>query len=113
MTEIATCPDCGQIMTPDNSCLPLLRDEAGNLHERIPFGAEPDFGEVQREFGLEVPATCYDCDCAIGKFHHYHCNHEVCPKCGGQLLSCYFMAPEHHQPGEYPGGGWVGPEAAS
>ena len=31
---------------------------------------------------------CPDCGAKAGCFHHIHCDMEVCPVCGQQLLSC-------------------------
>lgn len=31
---------------------------------------------------------CRDCGCKYGYFHHWLCDQETCPKCGGQILSC-------------------------
>jgi hypothetical protein len=40
MTDTATCTHCGQVMAPDSSCLPRLRDAGGHLFDRIPYGDE-------------------------------------------------------------------------
>ncbi len=68
----ATCALCGLAMTPESSCFP----GAG----RVPFGSErpPAFEGEQ----------CHDCFVARGAFHHYGCDSEECPNCGGQLLAC-------------------------
>ena len=31
---------------------------------------------------------CPDCNVVPGGRHHASCDHEVCPRCGGQLISC-------------------------
>ncbi len=31
---------------------------------------------------------CGDCGCKVGEYHQPECDHERCPKCGGQLISC-------------------------
>jgi len=35
--------------------------------------------------------TCGDCGCREGQLHKFfpNCDHEICPFCGGQLLSCF------------------------
>ncbi len=84
MTETATCPYCGQVMAPDSSCLPRLRDAAGKLFERIPYGDEAHWSQLD----FEPRETCHDCGVLTGKVHHLGCDMEQCPKCGGQALTC-------------------------
>ena len=31
---------------------------------------------------------CPDCNIVPGGKHHANCDQEICPKCGGQILSC-------------------------
>jgi hypothetical protein len=31
---------------------------------------------------------CPDCNVAPGGIHHYNCDQEQCPRCGGQLINC-------------------------
>lgn len=45
--------------------------------------------------GTELPAVkharlapCQDCGVSLGSAHHEHCQHEACPRCGGQMISC-------------------------
>ena len=35
-----------------------------------------------------IQAACGYCDAKEGQLHDYLCDHEQCPFCGGQLLSC-------------------------
>ena len=37
-----------------------------------------------------IPASedCSDCGAKAGQVHHYGCDQERCPACGGQLISC-------------------------
>jgi hypothetical protein len=39
---------------------------------------------------FDVNSHCHDCDIEnkVGNLHHFGCDMERCPKCGGQLISC-------------------------
>jgi hypothetical protein len=69
-------------MSPDSSCLPLLRDQSGATFERVRYGSDGDYIERQ------ATGPCPDCAVLPGKVHHQNCDQEVCPKCHGQLLMC-------------------------
>lgn len=38
--------------------------------------------------GATGEGRCHDCNIADGGKHHPGCDMEVCPRCGGQLISC-------------------------
>jgi hypothetical protein len=59
---------------------------------------EPEFlliaGEKLRrvvwgnEAGSVGFTTCPDCAVGKGEPHRQHCDREICPRCGGQLIAC-------------------------
>lgn len=57
------------------------RDGHSDLFPRIRFGQESDFADL----GID---SCHDCGAQQGTLHATLCDMEVCPACGGQLLSC-------------------------
>lgn len=40
------------------------------------------------QWAAEETARCPGCNILGGGFHHPECRLEVCPMCGGQLISC-------------------------
>lgn len=57
-------------------------DKNGKIYKRISYGSENFYNSD------EWQEYCPDCTAAIGEFHYEECDIEVCPKCGGQSLSC-------------------------
>ena len=75
------CLDCFQTMDVDScSCNTLtLAEKNGwiiSRHERSTFHFEEEDGR------------CHDCGIKHGGIHHYGCDVERCPICGGQLIGC-------------------------
>jgi hypothetical protein len=33
--------------------------------------------------------VCHDCNAKPGQYHHPGCDVERCPRCGGQMISCF------------------------
>lgn len=60
----------------------IFTDESGQEFNRIPYGNEPGYNSEN------MRTYCPDCTAAMGEYHYEHCDIEICPKCGGQLLSC-------------------------
>lgn len=55
----------------------------GKMYDRIPF--KSDLIKNDQDEGFD---TCPDYGVKPGEIHWWSCDWEVCPKCGGQLLSC-------------------------
>ena len=71
----ANCKDCEQEMTPGTACkFTHIVMKNGNVVKRDIQG----FGQT----------ICHDCNSHLGGPHHYGCDAERCPICGGQLISC-------------------------
>lgn len=77
------CKDCGKEMQESRTC----------DRQRLSYILLD--GEVyKRDTGNPYPGAPrgWRCDCGIpareGALHHYGCDIERCPKCGGQIISC-------------------------
>ena len=80
---MALCKACGLDMNTAEGCVPFVKI-SGKMFRRIPFVDSRDlFGEVE-----DGAARCGDCNALAGHYHHWLCDWEVCPSCGGQFLSC-------------------------
>lgn len=86
---MAICPVCQLEMTSPKtaSCsaqrrsrvVPMIKD--GVTYEPLPYNAAKDvIGGLGRR--------CHDCNILDGGIHHFGCDMEVCPVCGGQFISC-------------------------
>jgi hypothetical protein len=72
---MAKCTDCRQEMLKSNGCT------IKKLMPLDPVARIPHDGDRK----------CHDCGAAPGKFHHFGCDMEKCPTCGGQIISCGHM----------------------
>ncbi len=78
--EVMTCEGNLSIEYPDGQVLPGVPYDPRSLHFPGWF-------------------RCPDCNVAPGGRHHANCDQEVCPRCGGQLISCScFDPPEQIDP---------------
>lgn len=50
----------------------------GKKYNRIPYGG----------YGEYADRPCGDCAVKEGQIHHWNCDQERCPRCGGQALGC-------------------------
>lgn len=53
----------------------------GKLYSPIKMG-DP------RDWNQKLDDVCHDCGATYGQYHTFGCDTEVCPCCGGQLISC-------------------------
>jgi len=59
--------------------VPISKD--GVIYDPVPYNAGKDVTE--RDGG-----PCHDCNVLDGGIHHFGCDMELCPVCGGQFISC-------------------------
>ena len=57
-----------------------VKDPDGEVLEPVPYNP--------KELHLPNWYRCPDCNIVPGGKHHANCDQEICPRCGGQLLSC-------------------------
>jgi ssDNA-binding Zn-finger/Zn-ribbon topoisomerase 1 len=79
---MAICRDCGKEMKKAKTCTKnvlLITSKSGELEHY-----------KRNSVYFDVNEKCHDCgiENKKGNYHHYGCDMERCPKCGGQLISC-------------------------
>jgi hypothetical protein len=70
------CKDCNREMLTAPGC---------NENE---FGYVSLENEIYKRIPYRGDGRCHDCGAQSGHIHHNGCDAEICPKCGGQFLSC-------------------------
>jgi len=74
--HVAACPDCHREMRLAPSCVTTFVVTVGDKRfDRVRYSADA----VER---------CEDCGVKPGGVHHFGCDTEPCPSCGGQLIMC-------------------------
>jgi len=72
----AKCMDCKKVMLTAKGCT-YTHIKINNL-----------WYERNTKHWQDPDKRCHDCAAKYGQYHHYGCDMERCPKCGGQLISC-------------------------
>lgn len=80
---MAKCKVCNREMLTAKGCGVGKIHIGGKVYDRIKCGAENDFDP-----NMEEGERCHDCGATFGHFHHWGCDAERCPACGGQLIGC-------------------------
>jgi len=75
----AVCTACQRNLLDSDGCDLTTIVIDGTVYDRIPYGTDIDLYPHER---------CNDCGAARGFAHHRFCDNEICPACGGQLVSC-------------------------
>lgn len=80
---MAKCKVCKREMLTACGCVNGRIQANGKMYPRIKMGMPGDF-----YFGAEPQERCSDCGAKNGYPHHWGCDAERCPSCGGQLITC-------------------------
>ena len=80
---MAVCEVCGREMAAADGCISPTVFCGGRVYGRIKAGDAQDFWPDMR-----AGDRCHDCGAINGNYHHWGCDAERCPVCGGQLISC-------------------------
>lgn len=79
---------CQNPMDKPYGCSAYFVKSKERLYRRIPVGA--NYLQIDRKVWPKNKEeyTCPDCFVNWGELHHWDCEHEPCPVCLGQLVSC-------------------------
>ena len=80
---MARCDICGREMLTAKGCNIQTVHIGGKAYKRIRCGDPRDFGA-----DLGNGERCHDCGAMVGGIHHWGCDAERCPVCGGQMIGC-------------------------
>ncbi len=65
-----------------------LRAQAKALAHHADLLERETFNKIESGELKEGEETCWDCGVKPGELHHWGCEVECCPWCGGQVISC-------------------------
>lgn len=77
------CDICNRDMKVTDGCNKAEIIYKGVSYEPVKVG---DYGDFN--YGMDEESRCGDCNAKYGHYHHFGCDCEKCPVCGGQLISC-------------------------
>jgi len=77
---MSKCKCCGKEPLEVDSCIRVPIFHKGKEYDPIPYGISAE--------DIDSGDRCPDCGVAIGGYHHHGCDNEICPVCGGRVLSC-------------------------
>lgn len=72
----AICEDCKSDMHEVDGC----------IESKVLIGMK--WYKRTTEHWCKEGERCHDCAAKYGEYHHFGCDIERCPKCGGQIISC-------------------------
>lgn len=81
------CQACGKEMLEGVGCETAWILFEDGRYDRVPYGREGS------DWGARRGNPCGDCGVPPFTFHHPGCDIERCPRCGGQLISCWCSEP--------------------
>lgn len=79
----AVCKVCGKNMMKAKGCGIAKIHIGGKGYDRTKVCDPSDFDE-----GAPSNTRCHDCNALFCHLHHWGCDAERCPACGGQMISC-------------------------
>lgn len=80
--ELPKCRVCGCTIGKTVSCRTWTITYKGKKYRRVQVGDPGDPYERKKV------SKCAACGVNFGRFHHADCEKEICPICGGQLITC-------------------------
>ena len=85
---MAVCDYCGQEMNDHASCLWDTAVIKRHHYPRMRYGQETRYGSGLPDYWKDYGDFCPDCAVSVGGLHHFGCDWEQCPRCGGQQIGC-------------------------